>query len=146
MRNSIKMSVFAAVLGITSIVSAKEFTGYWTTIDDETKDQKSVVQITEKDGVYSGKLVHLFKDPNAVAKLPGSPKILGLQIIRDMKRGGKGLNDGKITDPKKGKTYNCEIWRSGANLIVRGKIAFLGRNQTWLPCKDGSKYTENTVK
>ncbi|MBO5904837.1 MAG: DUF2147 domain-containing protein, partial [Kiritimatiellae bacterium] len=95
MKKMIKMAVFAAVVGLASIVSAKEFTGYWTTIDDETKDQKSVVQITEKDGVYFGKVVHLFKDPNAVAKLPGSPKILGLQIIRDMKRGGKGLNDGK---------------------------------------------------
>ena len=26
-----------------------------------------------------------------------------------------------------------EIWRDKENLIVRGKIAFLGRNQTWLP-------------
>ena len=39
----------------------------------------------------------------------------------------------KILDPKKGKVYGCAMWRDGENLIVRGKIAFLGRNQTWLP-------------
>jgi hypothetical protein len=27
------------------------------------------------------------------------------------------------------------MWRDGENLIVRGKIAFLGRNQTWIPYK-----------
>ena len=28
------------------------------------------------------------------------------------------------------------MWRKGENLSVRGKIAFIGRNQTWLPYKD----------
>ena len=46
------------------------------------------------------------------------------------------IKGGKILDPKKGKVYSCEMWRKGENLIVRGKIAFIGRNQTWLPCKD----------
>ena len=40
---------------------------------------------------------------------------------------------GSIEVSAKGKVYGCEIWREGKNLIVRGKIAFLGRNQTWLP-------------
>ena len=43
---------------------------------------------------------------------------------------------GEILDPTKGTVYGCEIWRDKENLIVRGKIAFLGRNQTWLPNKD----------
>ncbi|MBO5642402.1 MAG: DUF2147 domain-containing protein [Kiritimatiellae bacterium] len=129
----IKSFICIAAVSVATAVSAKEFIGCWTTIDDETKEQKSVVEITVDNGVYSGKIVHLFKNEDAVAKLPGSPKILGLKIISDMKRGGKGLNGGKITDPKKGKTYSCEIWRDGENLVVRGKIAFLGRNQTWLP-------------
>ena len=34
---------------------------------------------------------------------------------------------------KKGKVYDCDLWREGDKLIVRGKIAFLGRNQTWEP-------------
>jgi hypothetical protein len=35
----------------------------------------------------------------------------------------------------KGKVYGCEMWRNGENLVVRGKIASLWRNQTWLPYK-----------
>ncbi len=127
------VSVFAVALMVSASASAKEFTGFWTTIDDETKEKKSVVQIVETNGVYSGTIVNLFRNKNSIAKLPGSPKILGLQIIRDMRRGGKGLKGGSIIDPKKGKTYGCEIWREGANLVVRGKIAFLGRNQIWRP-------------
>ena len=64
-----------------------------------------------------------------------SPKILGFDIIWNMEKDGKDLDGGKILDPKKGKVYYCEMWREGKNLIVRGKIAFLGRNQTWLPYK-----------
>jgi uncharacterized protein (DUF2147 family) len=41
--------------------------------------------------------------------------------------------NGEILDPKKGKVYDCDLWREGGKLIVRGKIAFLGRNQTWEP-------------
>ena len=38
-----------------------------------------------------------------------------------------------ITDPKKGKTYNCTVTRSGDKLNVRGYvgISLIGRNQTW---------------
>ena len=54
---------------------------------------------------------------------------------------------GEILDPTKGKVYGCEMWREGEKLIVRGKIAFLGRNQTWLPYKTfrgtGDKPTPN---
>jgi uncharacterized protein (DUF2147 family) len=52
-----------------------------------------------------------------------------------MQKDGENLDGGKILDPKKGKVYSCEMWREGENLVVRGKIAFLGRNQTWLAYK-----------
>ena len=118
--------------------SAKDFVGLWTTVDDETKEKKSVVRIYRHGDRYFGRIVNLFKNKDAVAKLPGSPKILGLDIIWNMEKDGKNLDGGKILDPKKGKVYSCEMWREGENLIVRGKIAFLGRNQTWLPYKGES--------
>ena len=115
---------------------AGQFVGFWTTVDDESKEKKSVVQVYVHEGKYFGRIVKLFKNQDAVAKLPGSPKICGLDIIWDMKKeDGDGLDGGKILDPKKGKVYSCEMWRKGEDLIVRGKIAFFGRNQTWLPYK-----------
>lgn len=112
-----------------------EFVGLWTTIDDETQEKKSVVRIYKSNNQYYGRVVHLFKNPDSTAKLSGNPKILGLDIIWDMTKKDTRLKGGKILDPKKGSVYSCEMWRDGKNLIVRGKIAFLGRNQTWVPYK-----------
>ena len=122
-------------LALCSMVAqaAEGIVGYWTTIDDETKEAKSVVQIYEYQGKYYGRVVELLKDKDAKAKIPGSPKVLGLDIIWDLEKDDDTYSGGEVLDPTKGKVYGCEIWREGKNLIVRGKIAFFGRNQTWLP-------------
>lgn len=107
--------------------------GYWTTIDDETNTAKSVVQVYEYQGKIYGRVVELFQNKEAVAKLPDEPKIKGLDVIWDMEKKKDKYTGGKILDPKTGKVYACDLWRDGDKLIVRGKIAFLGRNQTWEP-------------
>ena len=122
------MALFAMATQATANI-----TGYWTTIDDETKEAKSVVQVYEYQGKYYGKVVELLKNPGAKAKIKGSPAIKGLTIIWDLEKDGDTYSGGEILDPTKGSVYGCEIWRDGKKLIVRGKIAFLGRNQTWLP-------------
>ena len=55
-----------------------------------------------------------------------------MEIIREMEKDGDEWEDGTILDPKSGKIYDCEIWRDGEELKVRGYIAFLYRTQTWL--------------
>jgi uncharacterized protein (DUF2147 family) len=129
---------------------ANNVIGFWTTIDDETKEAKSVVQIYEYDGKIYGRVVDVLKNKDATAKIPGSPKVIGLDIIWDLEKDGNEYNGGKILDPQKGKVYGCAIWRDGENLIVRGKIAFFGRNQTWLPNKtfkgDGKPLTPKKPK
>lgn len=129
---------------------ANSVIGFWTTIDDETKEAKSVVQIYEYDGKIYGRVVDVLKNKDATAKIPGSPKVIGLDIIWDLEKDGNEYNGGKILDPQKGKVYGCAIWRDGENLIVRGKIAFFGRNQTWLPNKtfkgDGKPLTPKKPK
>ncbi len=129
----------------TNTFASDNITGYWTTIDDETKTAKSVVQIYEYNGKYFGRVVDLLKNKEAVAKLPSSPKILGLDIIWNLEKDGTKYSGGNILDPQKGKVYGCEVKRDGENLIVRGKIAFLGRNQTWLPNKDFKTDNANLV-
>lgn len=117
--------------------AAGEVVGFWKTIDDETHEAKSIVQIYEYQGKVYGRVVDILtNEPNAKAKLPGAPAIKGLDIIWDLKKDGDSYSGGEVLDPQNGKVYGCEIWREKDNLIVRGKIAFLGRNQTWLPAKD----------
>lgn len=132
-----KKILLTAITGLCALAAQASagITGYWTTIDDETKEAKSVVQIYEHQGKYYGRVVELLLEPAAKAKIKGSPAIKGMTVIWNLEKDGDSYSGGKILDPKKGKVYGCEIWREGDNLIVRGKIAFLGRNQTWLPNK-----------
>ncbi|MBQ6705419.1 MAG: DUF2147 domain-containing protein [Opitutales bacterium] len=143
MKTLITALLFA--LSATFAFAADGVVGFWTTIDDETKEAKSVVQIYEYNGKIYGRVVDVLKNKDATAKLPGAPKIIGLDIIWNLKKDGDEYSGGKILDPQKGKVYGCAIWRDGENLIVRGKIAFFGRNQTWLPNKtfkgDGTPLT-----
>lgn len=111
--------------------ASDDVVGYWTTIDDETNAPKSVVQIYEYQGKIYGRVVELFQNKEAVAELPDKPLIKGLDVIWDMEKKKNKYTNGKILDPKTGKVYACDLWRDGDKLIVRGKIAFLGRNQTW---------------
>ncbi len=130
-----KKLLLTAVMSVCAFAAQAlgNVTGYWTTIDDETQEAKSVVQIYEYKGKLYGRVVELLKEPGAKAKIKGSPAIKGLTIIWDLEKDGDSYSGGEILDPQKGKVYGCEIWREGEKLIVRGKIAFLGRNQTWLP-------------
>lgn len=139
-----KKILLSSVIGLYALVGqvSASITGYWTTIDDESGAAKSVVQVFEYQGKYYGRVVELLQNPAAKAKIKGNPSVKGLTIVWDLEKDGDSYSGGEILDPTKGKVYGCEMWRDGANLIVRGKIAFLGRNQTWLPNKNFKGTTE----
>lgn len=127
------------VLSLFGVLSFAQIEGKWKTIDDETKQAKSIVEIYKKsDGKYYGKVSQLLikpADPNCTAckdDRKGKP-ILGLEIIRGLKKDGDEFSGGTITDPKTGKTYKCTITKSGDQLSVRGYVgvSLLGRTQTW---------------
>ncbi len=118
----------------------QEIAGKWKTIDDETGKAKSIVEIYKKnDGKYYGKIIRLFLSPDEdqdpiCDKCPDDrkdKKILGLEIIRDMKLSGDELKGGTVCDPETGKIYDCKIWVSGGKLMVRGYLLFFFRTQTW---------------
>lgn len=142
-----KQFLLTAFVGLAALATQAlgNVTGYWTTIDDETKEAKSVVQIYEHKGKIYGRVVELLQNPGAKAKIKGSPAIKGMTIIWNLEKDGDTYSGGEILDPQKGKVYGCEIWRDGKNLIVRGKIAFLGRNQTWLPNTTSKAKVANPV-
>ena len=127
------------VLSLFSVMSFAQIEGKWKTIDDETKQAKSIVEIWKKsDGKYYGKVSQLLikpADPNCTSckdDRKGKP-ILGLEIIRGLAKDGGEFTGGTITDPKTGKTYKCTITRSGDKLNVRGYmgVSILGRTQVW---------------
>ena len=137
---------FIAFLFATSAVAAENIVGLWTTIDDETGEEKSVVQIYEYEGKVFGRVVKLFKniDKTAVG-IKGNPKIAGLDIIWNLEDKGEKFKGGKILDPAKGKIYSSEAWIEEGDLILRGKIGPFGRNQTWKKNNDKSLEIKNPV-
>jgi uncharacterized protein (DUF2147 family) len=115
--------------------------GRWKTIDDNTGEERSVVEVYEKDGKFYGKIVKLFRkageDPDPLCDECDSDddrykkKIVGMEIIRKMKKSGNDFEDGTILDPESGKVYRCKLWVEGQELHVRGYWGPFYRTQTW---------------
>ncbi len=134
--STIMMCMFIALPSM----AAENIAGVYKTIDDETGEAKSLVQIYSHEGKMYGRVVKLFaeQDKKAVG-IKGDPKIVGLDIAWGLQDEGKRYEGGYILDPAKGKIYGCEMWREGNKLIVRGKIGPFGRNQTWIYVSAGGK-------
>ncbi|MEN7550126.1 DUF2147 domain-containing protein [Rapidithrix thailandica] len=112
--------------------------GKWKTVDDETGETKSIVEIYEQQGKLYGKIVKLIDppEPNPVCEEctdhRKGQKILGMVILENMEKEENEWNGGKILDPENGKTYRCKIWLENKDqLNVRGYVAFLYRTQSW---------------
>ena len=113
--------------------------GKWVTVDDDTDEAKAVIEIFEDKGAYYGKIVKLFlaDNPDPVCdKCPPEDdrylqKIIGMEIIKNLKKEGEEYIDGNILDPEDGKVYRCKLWFEGARLVVRGYWGPFYRTQTW---------------
>lgn len=115
--------------------------GQWKSIDDETGKPKSIIEITEVGGVYTGKIIQLLNPtkPNPVCeKCKGSranQAIEGMTIIENVSKKKESWGGGTILDPKKGKTYKVKftLIEGGSKLKVRGYVGIptLGRTQIW---------------
>ncbi len=141
-----KKSILSLLLFIfmATTTNAQSILGKWKTIDDETGKAKSIVEIYQyKQKVYA-KIVTLLDKKSKNKKCTecsGKDKnkpIVGLVIIRGLKKDGKEWNGGTILDPSNGKKYKCYITLEGKNkLKVRGFIGFalIGRTQYWYRVK-----------
>ena len=135
-----KSILFGLFFMLTSLMYAQSPIGTWKTIDDETKQAKSYVEIFEKDGKLYGKVTKILtkgKENAVCSDCSGALKnkpILGMQILSGLKKDGKEWNGGKIIDPNSGKEYKAKMSLNGSDkLDVRGYIgiSLVGRTQTW---------------
>ena len=136
-----KTVFLSLALMLASVVSAQvPFLGEWITIDDESGEKKSVVNIYKADnGMYYGQIVTLFENPDALCTeckdADHNQPIVGLTIVRDMQLVEGELRGGKVLDPAKGKLYYAKIYLEDGKLILRGSLdkrGLLGRSQTWI--------------
>ena len=117
--------------------------GLWKTIDDESKQEKSLVRISDTGGVFSGKVEKILdpaKQDGKCEKCTDARKdkpVLGMTIIRNIKASAddKGIWDGgDILDPNNGKVYKARLKPvdGGKKLEMRGYIGPFYRTQVWL--------------
>jgi uncharacterized protein (DUF2147 family) len=136
-----------AVVGTTTSVPlhAAEPTavGLWEQVDENSNKPESWFKITERNGMYEGNLVKIFfkpgEDENWVcSKCEGSEKgapVLGLTLIKGMRRNGLSYENGTVRDPRDGSVYRASMTVSpdGKKLEMRGYvgISLFGRSQVW---------------
>ena len=125
--------------------NADDILGKWL-----NEDEDAHIEITKRNDMYYGKLVWLLNpneddtglpkvdDDNPDPALQSRP-VLGLEILTDFVFDGGNWEDGKIYDPKTGKTYKCYMkFVEEEKIKIRGfiGITILGRTSYWTRVKD----------
>lgn len=138
MKHSLFLSFLIAFISTTLI--AQSPVGVWKTIDDNTGEARSYVEIYERNGKFYGKIAKTLR-PDAdefCEKCPGEKKnkpIIGLVIIEGLTPHRDYWRSGTILDPESGSEYSCTIWFEAAKtkeLKVRGRHwTGISRTQTW---------------
>lgn len=125
--------------------------GLWEQYDDKGAPE-SWFRIAEKDGLYTGGVVKMFPKPGdpppeswRCAKCEGAEKdaqVLGLALIKGMKRNGLKYEGGTITDPRDGTVYRAlmNVSPDGKQLELRGYVGYavFGKSQMWKRLPDNA--------
>ncbi len=119
--------------------TAQSITGVWKTIDDNSGEARSHIQLFESSGKLYGKIEKLLRKPATTLcdQCPGERKnqpLTGMVLLIDMLLKDGMWQSGSILDPEKGKWYNCKIWLKEGDpntLVVRGYLGPFYRTQYW---------------
>ncbi|MCI4651726.1 DUF2147 domain-containing protein [Phaeodactylibacter sp.] len=135
------MLSLAVLLAAAISVQAQDApTGVWKTVDDETGEAKSHVEIYKDGGMYHGKITKLLESSQdeVCDACPGSrkgKKLVGMVIVNDLEPYKDYWKNGTIMDPETGNEYGCSVWFEEGKpdeLKVRGKHwTGVYRTQTW---------------
>jgi uncharacterized protein (DUF2147 family) len=134
-----KTFLFGIILLISLAAKAQSLTGTWKTIDDETKEAKSHMEIYQSGNKYFGKVVKLLKSApdKKCEKCPGeryNQPVMGMVLVENLTLDNGHLQGGKILDPEKGKWYTCKMWLKDGDpnvMVVRGYLYGFYRTQYW---------------
>ena len=115
--------------------------GRWRTVDDKTGKPSGVVRIYEQNGALYGNIEKVFDPARAGLNCTACTDdrrdrpLIGLNIIRGLRRDGDVWDGGTLIDPETGSVYksSARLDDGGRKLVLRGYIgiSLLGRSQTW---------------
>jgi uncharacterized protein (DUF2147 family) len=138
-------TILAAAFFVAHAAAFAQMTpvGLWKTIDDETKQEKSWVRISDTGGSLSGKVEKIADPAKQDSKCDQcsderkDKPVLGMTIVRNAKQSADDKEvweGGDILDPNNGKVYRLRLKPvdGGKVLQVRGYMGPFFRTQTWL--------------
>ena len=136
-----KKIIFSFILMLMplAVAFAQDVVGKW-----KLEDGSAIVEVYKSGDAFNGKIVWLEKpteadgtpavDNNNPDKALRSRKLIGLNMLSDLKASNGEYTGGKIYDPGNGKTYNCSMKVDGKGLTVRGSLdkkGLIGRTMDW---------------
>lgn len=116
--------------------------GTWKVIEDKSNEPACILELYEQDGMVNGKLLKILKSDtkqknpmcvNCTDDRKDQP-VIGMEVVRGLRKKGKYWSGGRLLDPHTGKTYKCYLELINENkLKARGYIgiSLLGRTQYW---------------
>lgn len=148
MKRLVLIFIFLIIYHFSYASDARDVFGYWKSFDMKTGKPEAIVLIYENNNRLYGKVVKLLpvkilelkemgEYPPLCKLCPDEFKnkpIVGLDFIYGLRNSADVWKDGKILDPKTGKTYDAKIWVDKDNpniLLVRGYVGPFFRTQKW---------------
>ena len=133
-----KQLICAILFFVSFNCASQTVLGKWKSID-RYGVSKCVVDIYKENGKVYGKITEILVEEEKASlceKCEGEEKnkpLLGLVIIKDLKKAGKYYKNGTIFDPEHGDEFRCRIALENNNTLqVRGYLSFIHATQYWI--------------